>query len=224
MPRLIVLEGLDGSGKATQAKLLTQALQERGFAIKQVSFPNYSSPFSIPAQEYLAGKLGNRPEDVNPYAASLLYGIDRFASFQQEWKAFYQQGGIIVADRYTTSNAVHQCSKLKPQQWQEFTQWLFDLEYQKVGIPAPDLVFYLSVDLAVSQTLLNQRSQQNATPKDIHENNLQHLLASKQAAEWCAKTFGWHTIQCSSTTAMRPIQEISDAILQQVLLLLQKEE
>lgn len=223
MGKLIVLEGLDGSGKATQAKLLTQNLQQEGYPVRQVSFPNYQSPFCIPVQEYLGGKLGSLAGDVNPYAASILFTIDRFASFRQEWEQFYQQGGIIIADRYTTSNAVHQCSKLPPSQWQEFTSWLFGLEYDKVGIPKPDFVLYLSVEPEVSQKLLSQRYQGQEQKKDIHEKDLEYLQCSRKAAQWCAETFGWKVVQCSQEHTMRPIEEIAQEILQQVKILLKRE-
>lgn len=224
MGKLIVLEGLDGSGKATQTQRLTETLQKQGFQVKKVSFPNYQSEFAVPIKEYLTGALGTDANAVNPYAASILYTIDRFASFQQEWQEFYEQGGIIIADRYTTSNAVHQCSKLPQEQWQNFVDWLFELEYQKVGIPKPDLVLYLAVDPQVSQNLLTKRYHGQENKKDIHEKNKDYLSVSQQAAEWCANTLNWKTIQCTQQQTMRSIEDIADEIYKQVEAMLTEEE
>ncbi len=147
--KLIVIEGLDGSGKATQARALAEALQAQGKNVMQITFPDYASDSSALVRMYLGGQFGSHPDDVNAYAASAFYSVDRFASYKMKWGEFYREGGIVIADRYTTSNAVHQCSKLPPEQWQEFLDWLFDFEYNKIGIPAPDRVIYLEVDPAV---------------------------------------------------------------------------
>ena len=138
--RLLVLEGLDGSGKATQARLLAAALAAEGRAVQEITFPDYGSDSSALVRMYLSGRFGSRPDDVNAYAASSFFAVDRFASFKTDWGAFYEQGGILIADRYTTSNAVHQCSKLPPEQWESFLDWLFDYEFHLLGLPAPDSV------------------------------------------------------------------------------------
>ena len=143
--KLIVLEGLDGSGKATQAKLLAAHLKEQGFSVREITFPNYESDSSALVKMYLAGQFGQHPDDVNAYAASSFYAVDRYASYKKDWGSFYENGGIIIADRYTTSNAVHQCSKLPPEQWESFLGWLFDFEFHLLGLPAPDEVIYLQV-------------------------------------------------------------------------------
>lgn len=207
--RLIVIEGLDGSGKATQAARLYDALCAAGYSCRKITFPNYGSPFCQPVEQYLAGALGSHPDDVNAYAASVLYTIDRFASFQQDWKRFYEEGGILVADRYTTSNAVHQCSKLPPEQWKQFTDWLFELEYEKVGIPRPDQVIYLDVDPKVSQKLLAGRYHGDEAKKDIHEKDAAYLARSREAAHWCADALGWDTIACCEQDAMRTVEDIA---------------
>ena len=154
---LIVLEGLDGSGKATQAKLLAQHLKEAGKNVQEITFPDYASDSSALVKMYLAGQFGDKPDDVNAYAASSFYAVDRYASYKTSWGSFYEAGGVIIADRYTTSNAVHQCSKLPPEQWESFLQWLFDYEFRLLGLPAPDEVIYLQVDPAVSQKLMTGR-------------------------------------------------------------------
>ena len=135
--KLIVFEGTDGSGKATQSQLLCERLTREGVAYKNIDFPRYGKPSAAMVQEYLDGKLGRHPGDVNAYAASLMFSMDRYASYKQDWGAFYESGGLVIADRYTTSNAVHQCSKLPPEQWDAFLQWLFDYEYHLLGLPAP---------------------------------------------------------------------------------------
>ena len=139
--RLLVLEGLDGSGKATQAKLLAAHLAGSGRRVMEITFPDYESDSSALVKMYLSGQFGSRPDDVNPYAASSFYAVDRYASYKTKWGSFYEAGGIVIADRYTTSNAVHQCSKLPPDQWDGFLRWAFEYEYQLLGLPAPDAVF-----------------------------------------------------------------------------------
>ena len=139
--KLIVLEGLDGSGKATQAKLLAEHLAAQGVPVQKITFPDYASDSSALVKMYLAGQFGQHPDDVNAYAASSFYAVDRYASYKTSWGSFYEQGGVIIADRYTTSNAVHQCSKLPPEQWDDFLCWAFDYEYRLLGLPAPDAVF-----------------------------------------------------------------------------------
>ena len=149
--KLIVIEGLDGSGKATQAELLQKSLQKKEkFKIRKVSFPNYDSPSSSLIKMYLGGQFGTEPDSVNAYAASAFYAVDRYAGFKKDWGEDYKNG-LIVADRYTTSNAVHQCAKLPREEWNAYLTWLFALEYEKMGIPKPDIVIYLKVNPEVSQ-------------------------------------------------------------------------
>ena len=190
--KLIVLEGLDGSGKATQAQLLHEALCAQGLAVRKVTFPDYQHPSSTLVKQYLAGEFGSRPEDVNAYAASCFYSVDRYASYKTQWGAFYQAGGIVVADRYTTSNAVHQCAKLPKQQWDEYLAWLFDFEYEKIAIPAPDMVIYLDVAPEVSQKLMRH---------------------SCMAGAYCAEAYGWKRVPCTQGGAMRTRQAIHADVL-----------
>ena len=211
--KLIVIEGLDGSGKATQAKLLAEALAAEGRAVRQVSFPDYASDSSALVRMYLAGEFGGDPGDVNAYAASTFYAVDRFASFKRDWGAFYREGGVVVADRYTTSNAVHQCSKLPEGEWDGFLNWLFDFEYRLMGIPAPDLVIYLQADTTVSQKLMSGRYHGDEARKDIHEKNLAYLNRSRQAAEYCRTRLGWREVRCVRDGEMRPIADIHAEVL-----------
>ena len=210
---LIVIEGLDGSGKATQAKLLFESLRRQGKDVRQVSFPDYDSDSSALVKMYLAGDFGSDPGDVNAYAASTFFAVDRYASFKKNWRAFYENGGIVIADRYTTSNAVHQCSKLPEAEWEGFLNWLFHFEYDLLGIPAPDRVFYLQTAPGVNQKLLDHRYHGDEQKKDIHERNADYLAHSRAAAEFCAEKLGWTTIHCVRDGAMRGIQEIHEELL-----------
>lgn len=211
--RLIVIEGLDGSGKGTQAKLLTQNLEAQGLPVRKISFPDYESDSSALVKMYLSGQFGKDPGDVNAYAASTFYAVDRFASFKKDWGNFYAEGGVIVADRYTTSNAVHQCSKLPEEQWDEFLQWLFDFEYRLMGIPSPDAVVYLKVDPDVSQKLMTGRYSGDESKKDIHEGNLDYLNRSRMAANYCSRTLGWREVECCTENGMRTVEDIQQEIL-----------
>lgn len=211
--KLIVIEGLDGSGKATQANRLYETLMSQGKQVRKVSFPDYASDSSAPIRMYLAGEFGKDPNSVNAYAASTFFAVDRYASFKKNWADFYSAGGIVIADRYTTSNAVHQCSKLPKAQWDEYLSWLFDFEYRLMGIPAPDRVIYLQVDPSVSQKLMTGRYQGDESKKDIHESNLSYLDRSREAAEYCARALGWQTVHCVTDGALRPIEDISREIL-----------
>lgn len=211
--KLIVIEGLDGSGKATQARRLLETLEQQGRKVRKVSFPDYESDSSALVKMYLAGKFGTDPSAVNAYAASTFFAVDRYASFKSGWGAFYADGGIIIADRYTTSNAVHQCSKLPEEQWDEYLNWLFDFEYRLMGIPAPDAVVYLQVDPVVSQQLMSERYHGDESKKDIHESNACYLSRSQLAAMYCAKVLGWKTVHCVRDEKMRDIDDIAAEIL-----------
>ena len=217
MGKLIIFEGLDGSGKGTQTALTAQRLAARGVELRQITFPNYASESSALVKMYLAGAFGQKPDDVNAYAASSFYAVDRYASYKTDWGAFYRAGGLVLSDRYTTSNAVHQCSKLPPAQWDGFLNWLFDFEYKKIGIPAPDAVVYLAVDPQVSQRLLAARYHGDDSKKDIQEKDLDYLARSREAAEYCARALGWKRIDCTADgpqgKTMRTVEQINDEIL-----------
>ena len=213
--KLIVIEGLDGSGKATQTKLLCDALLSNKIDVKKVSFPDYNSDSSALVKMYLDGQFGSDPDDVNAYAASSFYAVDRYASYKTGWGAFYDAGGIVIADRYTTSNAIHQCSKLPDAEWDGFLDWLFHYEYELLGIPAPDSVIYLRLDPAVSQKLMTGRYHGDEK-KDIHESNLTYLDRSRQAADYCSEKLGWRVVECLTGSSMRTVEDIHREILDKV--------
>ena len=217
MGKLIIFEGLDGSGKGTQTNLLCQALRARGGDLRQITFPDYESDSSALVRMYLSGQFGQRPDDVNAYAASTFYAVDRFASYKTDWGEFYRAGGLVVSDRYTTSNAVHQCSKLPPMHWDGFLDWLFDFEYKKMGIPAPDAVVYLSVDVEVSQGLLAARYHGDAAKMDIQEKDTEYLARSRAAAEYCAHKLGWRRIDCTREENGKKIMRTPEDIHAEVL-------
>ena len=210
--RLIVIEGLDGSGKATQAKRLAAYAAEHGCNVREVSFPNYDSDSSALVKMYLAGEFGSDPGDVNAYAASSFFAVDRFASFKKDWGVFYRYGGLIIADRYTTSNGVHQCSKLPKEEWDAYLDWLFHFEYELLGIPVPDAVIYLRLDPEISQELMAGRYHGDESKKDIHERNVDYLRHSRAAAEYCAKKLGWQCVECTLDGRMRSVEDIQSEV------------
>ena len=214
--KLIVIEGLDGSGKATQSNLLYEALLAEGKPVRKVSFPDYESNSSALVKMYLAGEFGKDPSAVNAYAASTFFAVDRYASYKKDWGSFYEQGGIIIADRYTTSNAIHQCSKLPEAQWDSFLTWLFDFEFNKLGLPSPDAVIYLDMDVAVSQKLIEERCKDKNIKKDIHEADVEYLKKCREAAHYCADKLGWKIMKCNMGETPLPIEEIATDIFELV--------
>ena len=216
MGKLIVIEGLDGSGKATQANLLYERLSRNFEKVKKVTFPDYESDSSAPVRMYLSGKLSDRPDGVNAFAASSFYAVDRYISYKTNWEQLYNDGGIIVADRYTTSNGVHQCSKLPSEEWNSFMDWLYDFEYGRIGIPKPDAVIYLDMSLEVSQKLMSKRYLGDESKKDIHEKDKEYLEKSRKAAYFCVGHDNWTRIKCDDGENPLTIEEIADKIFEVV--------
>ncbi|WP_295751593.1 thymidylate kinase [uncultured Oscillibacter sp.] len=206
--RLIVLEGTDGSGKATQAGLLLRSLEEAGVPCREIDFPRYGNPFAEPANLYLHGALGGKPGDVNACAASVMFAVDRFASYKEDWGRFYESGGVIVANRYTTSNAVHQASKLPPEERQAFLDWLFDLEYRRLGLPEPDLVLYLDMPTEAAGRLMRRRERETNTQADIHEQDAAYLRLCRESAREIGAAQGWTVINCAAGGAPRTPEDI----------------
>lgn len=220
MGKLIVIEGLDGSGKSTQLEMLGKTLSKRGVDCKTVSFPDYESNSSALIKMYLGGEFGTNPEDVNAFASSIFYTVDRYASFKKNWGEYYNAGGVVLSGRYTTSNAVHQASKLDKKDWEGFLDWLYDLEYNKVCIPKPDKVIFLDVPIDISQKLLTGRYGGDNSKKDIHEGDVEYLKKCRDAAYFTAKYSGWTVISCAENGEMRTKESIANDILNEVLKML----
>lgn len=214
--KLIVFEGTDGSGKATQAGMLGIKLKERGVPFREIDFPRYGNPFAEPARLYLDGALGKKPGDVSAYAASTLYAVDRYASYKQDWGAAYEAGMLILANRYTTSNAVHQASKLQPAERAEFLDWLFDLEYCRLGLPKPDLVLYLDLPTELSEQMLRQREHNTGVKADIHEQDDTYLRNCRMNARQIARDLGWSMVNCAPDGQIRSVQDIHSEVWRKV--------
>ena len=210
--KLIVIEGLDGSGKSTQIELLKKRLQENGKSLRQIKLPDYENKSSTLVKMYLNGEFGDNPSDVNIYSASLFYAVDRYASFKNIWGDDYKNGTLILADRYTTSNAVHQTVKLPKENWNSYLDWLFKTEYELMGIPKPDAVIYLDMDVDISQKLMAKRYDENGGKKDVHESNVPYLKKCRESAIYTANRFGWHIIKCYEGDKPLEINDIGDKI------------
>lgn len=214
--KLIVIDGLDGSGKATQSKLLAERLIELGYKTRTISFPDYESDSSALVRMYLDGQLGNSADDVNAYAASSFYAVDRVASFINTWGKDYADHDYIIADRYTTSNIIHQMAKVEESERDSYIEWLFDYEYERLGIPAPDMVIFLDVDPAISQKLIYGRYQGDESKKDIHESDFAYLLRCRSSAMYAIERLCWERIDCTEGGEMRTIEDINDSILERI--------
>ena len=216
MGKLIVIEGTDGSGKSTQFKKLTQRLEAEGRAFQQLEFPQYSEPSSALIKMYLGGEFGNKPSDVNAYAASAFYAVDRYASYKKVWGQWYENGGLVVTGRYTTSNAVHQASKEPEDKQADFLKWLYEFEYDKMGLPAPDLTIYLDVPTDFTEKMMRVREAETNTHADIHEQDLEYLATCRRTGKAAAEYYGWTVIQCVKDGKMRSIEDIHEEIYRNV--------
>lgn len=211
--KLIVLEGIDGSGKSTQFKLLTERLEKEGIPFRRLVFPRYSESSSAPLRAYLQGEYGKRPEDVNAYAASTLFFVDRFASYKTDWGDFYNNGGLIICDRYTTSNAIHQGAKLPEAELYAFFDWLYDFEFRLMELPKPDIVLYMDIDLEVCLAQMKARQAATHTTGDIHETNVDYLRRCLLAGHAASERLGWSRIRCLYPDgSMRSISDIHEDI------------
>ena len=212
MGKLIVIEGTDGSGKSTQFRLLSQRLEQENVAFKHLVFPRYSEESSALIRMYLGGQFGTNPSDVNAYAASSFYAVDRYASYKMDWGNYYENGGLILSDRYTTSNAVHQTSKEPEDQRQAFLSWLYDFEYNKLGLPQPDLIIYLDVPTDFTEKLMRGRESATGTKADIHEKDMAYLATCRETGRAAAKFYGWTVVNCVKDGQMRTIEDIHQEI------------
>ncbi len=215
MGRLIVIDGLDGSGKETQSERLLAALEKKKLPVKKVEFPTYGKSSAL-IEMYLGGAFGAHAGDVNAYAASTFFAVDRVASYLGDWKAFYEKGGTVLADRYTTSNAIHQLSKLPQEQWEEFLTWLSEFEFEKLALPRPDLVIFLDMPSEIADRLLAVRYAGDETKKDLHERDRAYQRRCREAARYCAERLAWRIISCVENGELLTREKIAAKVLAEV--------
>ena len=216
MGKLIVIEGTDGSGKSTQFRMLSEHLERDGRVFKHIVFPRYDQESSALIRMYLGGQFGSKPSDVNAYAASSFYAADRYASYKMDWGQWYENGGLVLSDRYTTSNAVHQASKEPKEDQEKYLHWLYDFEYDKLKLPCPDLVIYLDVPTDFTEKMLRSREAATNTKADIHEQDMAYLATCRQTGRTAAAYYGWTVINCVENGAMRSIEDIHQEIYRYV--------
>lgn len=215
--KLIIIEAGDGCGKATQTARLYERLTAEGYPVKKVEFPDYASPSSALIKMYLGGQFGTQPDAVNAYAASAFFAVDRFASYKTSWGEWYRQGGIILADRYTTSNMVHQAVKIADESAKDsFLDWLWDLEFVKFGLPVPNQVLFLDVPPDLSSRLLAERSVKAGGEPDIHERDMDYLARCYHSYRLLAARYGWQSIDCVSSDGLKSVDQIHQAIYHSV--------
>ena len=216
MGKLIVIEGTDGSGKSTQFRLLTERVAAEGYKFQKLVFPQYKEESSALIRMYLGGEFGTNPSDVNAYAASAFYAVDRYASYKKVWGEYYENGGLIVSDRYTTSNAVPQAPKESGDKQAEFLKWLYEFEYDKLGLPRPDLTIYLDVPTDFTEQMMRKRESDTHTSADIHEKDLEYLATCRRTGRAAAAFYNWTVVECVRDGQMRSIEDIHEEIYRRV--------
>ena len=219
MGKLFVIDGTDGSGKQTQFKKLKERFDKEGIEYKTVSFPNYDSPSSLLVKMYLAGEFGEDAKEISPYIASTFYAVDRYATYKKELEKYYQDGGIILADRYTTSNMIHQTGKIQDKiERKKFLDWLWDLEFNLYGLPIPTATFFLNMPPEFALKLIENRENKftHEMKKDIHERDNHHIQDSYNAACDLAKKYNWYEIQCIKDNNVKTIEEIHEEIYDKI--------
>lgn len=213
---LIAIDGLDGSGKETQSRLICRRLDEAGIKNRFISFPTYEKDSSALVNMYLSGRFGEDPGAVNAYAASSFYAADRFCSYMLDWKKDFDEGAVIIANRYTSANLVHQMSKLEKSDWDGFIDWIHDYEFAKLGLPRPDAVFYLCLPPALSRFLIESRCRETGVTKDIHEKDASFLENSYNAALYASDKCAWHRVDCAANGVLRSIEDINEGLYAEV--------
>lgn len=216
MAKLIIIEGLDGSGKSTQTAMLETYFKANSVNYRKIKLPDYDSPSSTLVKMYLGGEFGKEADSVNAYAAGAFYAVDRFVSFKLDWEIDYRERSVILADRYATSNSIYQMEKLDESRWDEYLEWSADFEYNKIGIPKPDLVIYLDMPVDVSQRLMTSRYNGDEGKKDVHEADIAFLNRCRKSALYTAKKQGWAVIPCSDGINPLPVEEIHNEIIKYV--------
>lgn len=219
MGKLFVIDGTDGSGKQTQFVKLQERLTSEGIEYKTVSFPNYDSPSSSLVKMYLSGEFGKNAKEISPYIASTFYAADRYATYQINFKKYYEEGGILLADRYTTANMVHQAGKISDKKEREkFLKWLWDFEFNLYGLPIPTEVFFLNMPVEKSIELMKERENKftHSDKKDIHESDKNHLIDAYNAACDVSKDYSWFEIKCVKDNKIKTIEDIHEEIYKEI--------
>lgn len=215
--KLIIIEAGDGSGKATQTQKLYEHLQADGYNVHKVEFPDYEADSSMLVRMYLNGDFGQHVDDVNAFAASTFFAVDRYASYRMKWKKYYEAGDIILADRYTTSNMVHQAVKITDSAERDaFLDWLWDYEFNKLALPVPDKVVFLDMAPNVADKLIDARAEAGKQAKDIHEQDTSYLHRCHAAYVWLAKKYGWDKVKCDDGSKPKSIEAIHQAVYKAV--------
>ena len=217
--KLFVIEGLDGSGKQTQSELITSRLKDEGYNVIRASYPNYKSESSALVKMYLNGDFGKNADDIDPKVASTFYAVDRYATYKKEYEDFYLNGGIIIADRYVTSNMVHQGCKIKAiEKKEEYLDWLLDFEYNIFKIPKPDKIFFLDIAPEVSKALIKDRDNKftNGSKKDIHESDYEYLMSAYENVNFLVDKYGFDRIECVKESSLKSIEEINDILYKKI--------
>lgn len=217
MGYIVVIEGTDGCGKQTQAKALMEKLRELGYPVMTQSFPNYESLSAGPVKMYLGGEFG-ADTSMDAYQASSLFAVDRLCTYKKNLEGFYNNGGIIVMDRYVQSNMLHQAGKIRERdEVNKYLEWLDNLEFNILGLPRPNRVMFLDVPVNVSRKLMEERGiHKTGTVKDVHEENPEHLIQAYNSGKYVSEKFGWDVIPCTKDGNMKSIEEISGLIFDKV--------
>lgn len=210
--KLIVIDGLDGSGKSTQFDIIKEKLASE-YTVKAISFPEYDKPSSTLVKMYLSGEISEDAADINAYAASSFYAVDRYVSYKKYWEKNYKNGELILASRYVSSNAIHQMSKLPENEWDRYLEWLQDYEYSKFELPRPNCVIFLDMPIEISQKLMSERYKGDESKKDIHESNIEYLKTCRKTALYAAEKLGWNVIECNDGEKPLPVEVITDRII-----------
>lgn len=212
MAILISIDGLDGSGKGTQSELLAERLRAEGKRVKVVSFPMYGNDSCFAVEKYLGGALGGSPSDTNAYAASTFFAVDRYISYRTTWGKDVDECDYIIFNRYVSANAVHQLSKLPSEQWEAFLNWLWDYEFDKLGLPKPNATLYLLLPPEVSMGLVDKRGGK----KDIHELDDEYMRRCYEAGRYAAERLGFTVVDCCAGGALRTRESIADEIYEKI--------
>ena len=219
MGKLFVIDGTDGSGKQTQFQKLQERLDKEGIEYKTVSFPNYDSPSSSLVKMYLSGEFGENAKDVSTYIASTFYAADRYATYKKDLEEYYNNGGLILADRYTTANMVHQAGKISDEKEREkFLNWLWDFEFNLYGLPVPTEAFFLNMPPEYAFKLMENRKNKftHEDKKDIHERDKNHIIDSYNAACSLVDKYNWYEVKCVKEDKLRTIEDIHEEIYKEI--------